>query len=276
MQVDKEIEKQYIKFIDSHKKEMIDLWRAIVRIESPSYFKEGVDKVGAVISDFCREKLNYYVRFQDSEVYGNCLAACSCPFEEFKNGIVLSAHMDTVFEVGFFDPVIEEDEEFIFGPGAGDCKGGIIMSLLVAWALKDCGYNKRPIKLVFAADEESGGPTGSVFYPLELKNASFMFNAESGKRHEIVTGRKSSIIAVFDINGEASHVGYIQGMPKSAIREAALKLIELENSSDYRMLTFVGGVINGGTVATSVPHHCILQVNVRISHETVVLMSKNN
>ena len=49
MQVDKEIEKQYIKFIDSHKKEMIDLWRAIVRIESPSYFKEGVDKVGAVI-----------------------------------------------------------------------------------------------------------------------------------------------------------------------------------------------------------------------------------
>ena len=116
--------------------------------------------------------MNYYVRFQDSEVYGNCLAACSCPFEEFKNGIVLSAHMDTVFEVGFFDPVIEEDEEFIFGPGAGDCKGGIIMSLLVAWALKDCGYNKRPIKLVFAADEESGGPTGSVFYPLELKNAS--------------------------------------------------------------------------------------------------------
>lgn len=268
--MEKNIENAALTFIDTHENEMIDLWRDIVKIESPSYLKTGVDAVGTKIEAFCREKLGYYTRFQFDEIYGNCLCACSCPFEEYSEGIVLSAHMDTVFKPGFFDPVIEEDDEYIYGPGAGDCKGGLIMSLLTAWALKESGYTARPIKLVFAADEESGGPTGWAFYPRELKNTAYMFNAESGKRNEIVTGRKSSIIAVFHIKGEASHVGYLNGKPKSAVREAACKLLALEDSSDYKMLTFVGGVIDGGTVATSVPNECTLQVNVRISDSSVI------
>lgn len=268
--MDSAVERKMLQFIDEHEQEMIDLWRQIVRLESPSLDKAGVDAVGDILSKFCKERLGYHIRYQYDEVYGNCLCACSCPFDEYKDGIVLSAHMDTVYQVGFFDPVIEEDDEYIYGPGVGDCKGGIIMSLLTAMALEEIEYDKRPIKLVFAADEESGGWTGTTFYPRELEGTAYMFNAESGRRNELVTGRKSSIIAVFDIIGEASHVGYLSETPTSAIREAALKMLELENSSDYDMLTFVGTVIKGGTVATSVPNYCQLQVNVRIKDACVI------
>lgn len=258
------VQDQIISYIDSQEEEMLSLWRQIVCIESPSNCKEGVDRVGELIARFCREQLGYHIRFQQDDVYGNCLAACSCPFEEYHNGIVISAHMDTVHAVGSFDPVLTEDDQYLYGPGAGDCKAGIVMALLTAAALKKAGYSTRPIKLVFAADEESGGPTGRTFYPNELAGSDFMFNAESGIREKLVTGRKSSLIAVYDIQGEAAHIGYLSGKPKSAIREAALKLLELEEASDYDSLTFCGGVINGGTVATSVPAHCSLQVNVRI------------
>lgn len=257
-------------YIDSHEAEMIDLWKKIVMLESPSYDKAGVDAVGAVLADYCQKVLGYHIRFQEDTVYGNCLAACSVPFEDYQDGIAISAHMDTVHAVGSFDPVIAQDDTYLYGPGAGDCKGGIIMALLVAGALKTAGYDRHPIKLIFAADEESGGPTGRTFYPNELAGSICMFNAESGLRGKLVTGRKSSLIAVYDIQGEAAHIGYIQGQPKSAIREAAMKLLALEDQSDYDMLTFCGGVINGGTVATSAPAHCQLQVNVRIKDDSVV------
>ena len=257
-------------YIDQHEREMLDLWRQLVTIESPSNYKPGVDWVGEVLERFCREKLGYYTRFLYDETYGNCLAACSCPFDNYQNGIAISAHMDTVHALGSFDPLLEEDDTFLYGPGAGDCKGGIVMALLVAAALKDAGYCRRPIKLIFAADEESGGPTGPVFYPKELAGSAVMLNAESGLRGKLVTGRKSSLIAVYDIQGQAAHIGYLTDKPKSAIREAALKLLALEDASDYDALTFCGGVINGGTVATSAPANCTLQVNVRIKDDSYI------
>lgn len=250
--------------IDRREPEMLQFWKDLVEIESPSSHKPGVDAVGQAIAGFCEKELGWHIRFQEDPVYGNCLAVCSCPFEAYRNGIALSAHMDTVHPLGSFRPVLREDEDYLYGPGAGDCKGGVVLCLLTALALKEAGYQKRPIKLLFAADEESGGPTGQVFYPRELAGSDYLFNAESGIRDKLVTGRKASLIAVYEITGVPAHIGYLAGTPKSAIREAARKLLALEDASDYEDLTFCGGVIRGGTVATSVPGSCRLEVNVRI------------
>lgn len=259
-----------IRFIDSIETEMIEYWKQIVLLESNSYCKEGVDAVGAALAEFCKARLGYHVRFEEDPIYGNCLAACSCPFEDFSNGIVLSAHMDTVHKTGFFDPVISQDETYLYGPGAGDCKGGVVMALTAALALKHIGYDRRPIKLLFASDEEIGSPVGRRFYPRELSGCDYMFNAESGFRDKLVTGRKASLIAIYSITGEGAHIGYLSDKPKSAIREAALKLLALEDASDYDALTFCGGVISGGNVATSVPAQCRLEVNIRIKNADYV------
>lgn len=249
---------------------MLELWRRLVRLESPSSHKPGVDAVAEVLADFCRRELSMHLRFREDPVYGRCLAACSCPFEEYRHGIALSAHMDTVHPLGSFRPLLREDETYLYGPGAGDCKGGIILCLLTALALKEMGYRDRPIKLLFAGDEESGGPSGRDFYPRELEGSDYLFNAESGLRETLVTGRKASLIAVYDITGAAAHIGYLPGKPVSALREGALKLLALEDASDYEDLTFCAGKLTGGTVATGVPDRCHLEVNVRIrSHAGV-------
>ena len=73
-------------YIDGMEAQMLQFWRQLVRTESPSHCKEGVDAVGRMIASFCTLALGYHVRFQEDPVYGNCLAACSCPFEEYKDG----------------------------------------------------------------------------------------------------------------------------------------------------------------------------------------------
>ena len=226
-----QLKQQILAFIDAHEAEMLQLWKQLTLIESPSHHIAGVDAMGAVIADFCKNVLGYHIRFFEDDTYGNCLAACSCPFEEYENGIALSAHMDTVHPLGSFDPLFREDGEYFYGPGVGDCKGGIILCLLTAAALKHVGYDERPIKLIFAGDEESGGPTGRSFYPKELAGSACMFNAESGIRGKLVTGRKSSLIAIYNITGQPAHIGYLTEKPKSAIREAAMKLLALEDAS---------------------------------------------
>lgn len=251
-------------FIDSREEEMFRLWRQLVEIESPSSHKAGVDQVAQTIADFCSRELGWHIRFREDPVYGRCLAVCSCPFDQYREGIALSAHMDTVHPLGSFQPLFREDGDYFYGPGAGDCKGGIVMVLLTAMALRHIGYDQRPIKLLFAGDEESGGPSGQDFYPRELEGSAYMFNAESGIRETLVTGRKASLIAVYEITGVPAHIGYLSGTPISAIREAAEKLLALEKASDYEDLTFCGGTVQGGTVATSVPGSCRLEVNVRI------------
>ena len=102
---------EILSYIDSQEVCMLSLWRELVQIESPSYYKEGVDRVGQLLETFCKEELGYHIRFQNDPIYGNCLAACSCPFDQYEHGIAISAHMDTVHALGSFDPLLAEDDE---------------------------------------------------------------------------------------------------------------------------------------------------------------------
>ena len=42
-----------IQYIDSIEEEMIEFWKDLVRLESNSYCKEGVDAVGRTLAAFC-------------------------------------------------------------------------------------------------------------------------------------------------------------------------------------------------------------------------------
>lgn len=79
--MDTATQEHMLQFIDAHEEEMIELWRKIVLLESPSHYKAGVDAVGQVLAEFCADRLGYHLRWLEDETYGNCLAACSCPFD---------------------------------------------------------------------------------------------------------------------------------------------------------------------------------------------------
>ena len=72
--------------------------------------------------------------------------------------IVLIGHMDTVFAKGTLEknPFRIDENGNAHGPGVLDMKAGLVIAVYVLKALHEYGYGKRPIRVVFAGDEENG------------------------------------------------------------------------------------------------------------------------
>lgn len=252
--------------IDSLADEYKDFLVEICSIESKSEDKAGVDEVcGAVTAK--AEKLGFAIKRRRMENAGDVASIT------YENGGALppaciSAHMDTVFEKGEFGyPPVKEKDGRLYGPGVIDCKGGIAVGLLVLEALKRTGYSDRPVKLILQSDEEvesvNSGCRTIEFMLEESANACAFFNCECRETGKLTTGRKGIIRLYLDIKGRAAHAGdYFEG--RSAIREAAYKIIELEQKSVKDGITYNCGVIEGGTALNVVPDKCRVYIDVRI------------
>ncbi len=262
-------------YIDSKAEDMKTLWIDISKIESPSEYKLGIDKVSELLADTCKRSGldTKIITFENS---GNSLVAETEHFTEKNNGVVLMGHMDTVHKLGTFkEPIVTEKDGFLYGPGVFDCKGGLIVAILVVNALQDSGYTKRPIKLFFTGDEEIGHRFSDHGKAIEneLKGAAVVFNCESGPIDgRIAVGRKSSYVFEIKIKGIAAHSGNDPEKGRSAILEAAHKIIELEKLTDIQGTgaTVNCGVISGGTVPNAIPDNCTITVNIRFKSENEI------
>ncbi len=245
----------------------LDFWEDVCSIESPTNYKEGVDRVGEYFIEKSKNH-NWKVEVFEQPVAGNVVCITLNP-ESDENPITYSGHIDTVHPVGLFGkPVVRRDAENMYGPGVMDCKGGVVAAFLAMDALEQCGYKKRPIQLILQTDEETGSVTSkkeTVRYLCEKsKDSIAFFNLEGAKTGTVVLKRKGIIRYRFDIHGKALHSSRCKDAA-NAIAEAAHKILELEKMKDENGLTCNCGVINGGTVANTVAENCYFIADIRFS-----------
>ncbi|NLC45382.1 MAG: M20 family metallopeptidase [Clostridiales bacterium] len=252
--------------VDSHYDEFKQFWIDICNIESFSTDKAGVNDVAKHVEKFSIEK-GFQIKERTFEKAGKCLSIYSDEQSKLP-GIALLAHMDTVHEKGKFgNPPVKVDNEYIYGPGVCDCKGGIAVALLTMQVLKEIGYNKRPLKLILTGDEEvsnSLSDKGSIdFICDEVRGHAAAINCEGGEEGKVTVGRKGIIKLKVDVKGKASHAGSAYSEGVSAIKEAAHKIIDIEKASNQEKITYNCGVIQGGEVANTIPHHCSFILDIR-------------
>lgn len=153
----KTLYKQITDYLTAQHEEMVSLLKQLVNIESGPDQPEGVD---AIIEIFKQEfdQLGLVSRTVEMEYAGSTIVSIYTP-EDVENDapIVLSGHMDTVFQPG----VLSEhgfrmvDDRFAKGAGIADMKGGLVIALYTLKALIHLGYKKHPIKMLFIGDEET-------------------------------------------------------------------------------------------------------------------------
>lgn len=254
--------------IDARVDTYIQVWQDICNIESPTACKAGVDAVGAYIISLARAR-GWSVEVFPQPVSGNVVTVTMNP-EAKGTPIALSGHMDTVHDIGSFGtPATRIEDGKIFGPGVTDCKGGIVSSLLAMDALDACGYTDRPIKLFLQSDEENGSRTSEKatigYICKEAQGCAAFLNGEGYKPETLVIGRKGILRYRFSIKGQAVHsadcANGIGGI--NAIAEAAHKILALEQYKDRNGITCNCGLIEGGTVANTVPEHCSFVADFR-------------
>jgi glutamate carboxypeptidase len=236
--------------------------KSIVEINSYTKNKAGVDKVG-LIFDKWLEDLGFISDIHERGDIGNHRHYKS-PHAKSGKKLLLLGHLDTVFPPDKFEN-FTEDEEWIYGPGVCDMKGGNIVAIEALRELKKDGIEIQNIDLLFVSDEETGSDDSKYLTAKLAKNYDYCFVYEAaGVDLEVVTGRKGVGTFFIDIEGKAAHAGNNYSDGCDANLELSYKLQELVKLTDLSKGTTLNvGKIEGGIGANTISPHAKITFELR-------------
>lgn len=179
----------------------------------------------------------------------------SAYFEKEKPTIVLSGHIDTVLPSSLFK--IEED--FIYGSGVKDMKGGIASILSILFVLHKKGLLKNIIVAV-SPEEEIATPNYRTTIKKLAKTADYImvfeFHATQNKskkfpqnKWNLIEARKGAIVYKIEINGPGGHSGELSQKTErhSTTIPVSEIILALEKIANYKKETTLNtGLVNSG------------------------------
>ena len=241
---------QIRQYIDENRQPMLNLWRDLVNTESGTM---QIDGVNAVCSILRREMENagIHTRVRAIQNSGDMLIGEWNPGSS-KAPLLLIGHMDTVFKEGAAkdNPFRVDENGMAHGPGVLDMKAGLVMALYTVKALDSVDWKERPIKFIFASDEENLHMRSDAkeIFAEEAAGALAAFNFETGYMdNRFVVGRKGGGPVSIRIHGRASHSGIAPEKGRSAVLEAAHKIVEIESQNDIMRGRLMNcGMVDGG------------------------------
>jgi glutamate carboxypeptidase len=243
---------------------MVGLLAELVGIDSGSYNKRGVDRVGERLRA-CLEDAGIACETVPNATYGDCLTARLPGSGGLNQPILLMGHRDTVFPDGTaaLRPFRIEDGRAT-GPGVADMKSGLVMNAFVLAAFAKFGA-PCPLTGLFTADEEIASPSSRPIIEAEARPARAVFNSEPGRPSgNLVSQRKGAAFIEFEVTGVAAHSGVAHAQGVSAVEALARKIQRLHRLTDYDLGATVNvGLVAGGTAVNTVAARAIASVDIR-------------
>lgn len=259
-------------FIEEHKSEMLEKLNTFVDYEGSFDEKENVEKCTAWLrKEFEQEGFECRIEGATDTRAGVLIGILG----KERNGspVIFVGHTDTVFHAGkFSDKKFFTDDGKMYGPGVLDMKGGIIVSLYVAKALNSIGFDERPIKIIFAGDEEGDhvGTDADKILAENAKGAICAFNMETGQMDNCLCVCRKSLFEVYgDIKGIGGHSGNFFEKGANAVHEAVLKAKEMISLTDLsKGSTVTTSIFHGGDIVAKIPDKCEIAFDVRFELES--------
>jgi glutamate carboxypeptidase len=259
--------RKVLAFLRDHQHEMVTLLTQLINLESPTDHKPSLDLLGAFLAKEL-QGLGAQVEILPETQVGNHVRAC---WGEGEGGSLLLCHMDTVWDIGTVieRPVRIEDGR-LYGPGAEDMKGGIVVAIWAIRALLELSIlPERPIMLLLNSDEETGSKTSRPIIETEAGKHEVVFVLEPAQapNGSFNTSRKGVGRFLISVTGQAAHAGADHEKGINAIDELAFQILTIRSFTDYaRGTTFNVGMVGGGTRSNVVPAKAWAQVDVRAAY----------
>ena len=189
---------------------------------------------------------------------GDCVRARFPHPKADRPGILVLGHLDTVHPVGTLALLPwRRDDGRCWGPGILDMKGGNCLALEAIRQLRRADIvTPLPVTVLFTSDEEIGSPSTRDLIEAEAARHKYVLVPEPARSDGgVVTGRYA--IARFNLEavGRPSHAGARLAEGRSAIREMARRVVEIE-AMTTEDCTFSVGVVHGGTWVNCVATRC--------------------
>jgi glutamate carboxypeptidase len=168
--------------------------------------------------------------------------------------LLLMGHMDTVFPPNSPFQEFSRSGDVMYGPGVADMQGGLVVMLYALKALQNAGeLNDMAISVFLNSDEEIGSLSSRKHLEEQAPLHDYGLVYESSGSNNMVRKRKGLGQARFVVNGKASHAGGAHQQGRSAIKELAYKIVEIEQITDYESgVTVNVGVVSGGEARNTI------------------------
>ncbi|HWW46255.1 MAG TPA: M20/M25/M40 family metallo-hydrolase [Xanthobacteraceae bacterium] len=227
---------------------MLQGLRVWVECESPTWDAAAVDRMLDVAARDMALAGATIERIAGRMGFGGCIRA-RFPHPNFgQPGILIAGHMDTVHPVGTLQKLPwKRDGNLCYGPGIFDMKGGNYLSLEAIRQLQRAAITTPlPVTILLTPDEEVGTPSVRDLVEAEAARNKYVLVPEPALGNiGVVTGRYAIARFNLETTGKPSHAGATLSSGRSAIREMARRIIEIDSLTTDDC-TFSVGIVHGG------------------------------
>jgi len=237
---------------------MLDGLRPWVECESPTWEATTVNRVMDIASRDLVVAGARIERIAGRMGFGDCVRATFPHATPNEPGVLVMGHLDTVHPVGTLEKLPWRREGGrCWGPGILDMKGGNYIALEAIRQLARAGQaTPLPITFLLTCDEEVGSPSTRDLIEAEAARHRYVLVPEPARPDGgVVTGRYAIARFNLEATGRPSHAGARLAEGRSAIKEMARKIVEIEDMTTEDC-TFSVGVIHGGQWVNCVSTNC--------------------
>ncbi|UOM36850.1 M20/M25/M40 family metallo-hydrolase [Acuticoccus sp. I52.16.1] len=238
---------------------MLEGLRPWIECESPTYDPAAVTRMVGIACDRLRELGARVEHIPGPPGLGDCARAVFPHPRPDTPGVLVMAHLDTVHPHGTLERLpFRREGDIATGPGLCDMKGGTYAALEAARALAEVGHETPlPIHVLLTSDEEIGTPGTRALIEAEAAKHKYVLVPEPGLMgpSAVCTGRYAIARYHLAAHGVASHAGIRLSKGRSAIREMAERIPQIEAMTDADC-TYSVGVVHGGQWVNCVSTVC--------------------
>jgi len=243
--------------------------RRWVEIETPSHDGVAVNRLVDVVQSDLTRIGAHTQRTPGRDGFGDILEARAPWGDEDEPGILILGHLDTVHPIGALATthVFRREGDTVYGPGIYDMKAG---SYLACYALQHFVREGRrttlPVRVLYVPEEEVGSPTSRAAIEAAARKSKYVLVMEPARDGgKCVTARKGWGRFDMTITGRASHAGSRPQDGRSALRELARQILDLEAISDPVVgISVVVGMAQGGSAPNVVPALATATIDLRV------------
>lgn len=260
---------ELLRYLRAREQAMLALLRSLVEIESPSNDKAGVDRCAARVAAEWKRR-DAHAQILRHAQRGNRVRVEFNANAPEPGQILVLGHLDTVYPLGTLRRMpFRHAQGRAWGPGTFDMKGGLVLALFAAEALRAARIEpRRKIVFLWTSDEEIGSQASRTLIEQEARRSKAVLVLEPplGTAGRAKTQRKGIGEIEIIVHGRAAHAGVDPERGVNATHELALQIARLTQMNDRRRgITVQANVIAGGTATNVVPELARAQVDVRFA-----------
>lgn len=253
---------------------LLDGIRSWVEIESPSHDLGALNRMADKIEADTKAAGARVTRIPGRDGRGDHILAQSPWGGEDEKGIMILSHYDTVHDIGTLESILpfRVEGDLAYGPGIADMKGGAYIAFSAMREIIARGQpTPLPIRHLYVSDEEIGSHTSRALIEAEAQRAKYVLVSEPSRDGGCcVTARKGAARFEITFTGVAAHAGSRHMYGRSAIKEMARQILDLEAMTDYDLgVTVNVGIVRGGTRTNVVSYEAFAEVDMRVPNPEI-------